>query len=315
MKPKVFIDGSEGTTGLKIHERFAKRTDIELITIDHELRKDEHEIAKCINASDITFLCLPDAAAVAAVGLVDNEDVRILDTSTAHRTNDGWAYGFPELSDAHREKVRCSKRVAVPGCHATGFISLVYPLIHSGLLSSNALLSAVSISGYSGAGKKAIAQYSDEKRSTLLEAPRQYALAQEHKHMKEMKAISGLEHEPVFLPFICDYYSGMEVSIPLHRQQLKENTTIADIYNVYREYYGEKKLFSIVEPDSGLIAGNFLSACELSGRDIIQIMVYGNENRLVVTSRFDNLGKGASGAAVQCMNIMLGLAEEEGLEL
>ena len=213
MKTKIFIDGSEGTTGLRIHERFSNRDDIELLSINSELRKDTQERARLINESDITFLCLPDQASREAVSLVTNPNVRIIDTSTAHRTEEGWAYGFPELSSAHREAIKNGKRIAVPGCHASGFISLVYPLISGGIISNDYPISAFSLTGYSGGGKKMIAEYEGEQRNKDLDAPREYALTQMHKHLKEMKAITGLKREPLFSPIVADYYSGMVVSV------------------------------------------------------------------------------------------------------
>ena len=315
MKPVVFIDGSEGTTGLRIADRFSERDDIELIKISEDKRKDPEEISKFINESDITFLCLPDAASKEAVGLVKNEKTRILDTSTAHRTNEAWAYGLPELSKEHEERIVSGKRIAVPGCHATGFISLVYPLVASGLLKKDASLSATSISGYSGGGKKAIAQYEEHKDDPLFIAPRQYALAQQHKHLVEMKAVTGIANAPLFMPFICSFYSGMEVSVPLSSDMFTGKMSLEGILSVYEKTYGGKEFYKVHGPESELVAGNFLSAALMSGRDSIEILVYGNEERAVVTALFDNLGKGASGAAIECMNLMLGFAPSKGLTL
>ena len=305
-KIKIFIDGSEGTTGLRIYERFEGRDDIELLKIDSELRKDAAERKRLINASDITFLCLPDAAARESVSLVENEHVRIIDTSTAHRTAEGWAYGFPELK-GFREKIRTSKRIANPGCHASGFIALVKPLIDEGLLSSDTPLSCFSLTGYSGGGKKMIAEYQDEERDELLIAPRQYGLTQQHKHLKEMQCICGLQTAPLFCPIVADYYSGMEVSIPLFAKDL--SGSLADIREVYRSYYTGP----LVRFDPACDEEGFLSAGALSGRDDMQITLTGNEERMVLTARFDNLGKGASGAAIQNMNLALGLEETTSL--
>ena len=227
MKTKIFIDGSEGTTGLRIHERFQGRDDIELLKIDSALRKDPNERKRLINESDITFLCLPDVAAKESVSLVENENVVIIDTSTAHRTEEGWAYGFPELSKEHRDKITTSKRIAVPGCYATGFISLVYPLVAGGILPKDYPVSAFAMSGYSGAGKKGIAQYEDKNRDTMFDAPREYALTQEHKHLKEMKIISGLENEPVFSPYVCDYFCGMVMTVPILLKDLKNGKSFS----------------------------------------------------------------------------------------
>ena len=313
-KTKIFIDGSEGTTGLRIYERFEKREDIELISIASELRKDVEERKRLINASDITFLCLPDAAARESVSLVENPKVRVIDTSTAHRTEAGWAYGFPELSKAHEEAVRNGKRVAVPGCHATGFISLVYPLIAGGLLAADYPVTAFSLTGYSGGGKKMIAEYEAESRHKDLSAPREYALTQQHKHLKEMKKITGLSREPLFSPIVADYYSGMLVSVPLYTEFLKKYKNPQAMQGYFAEYYKDKK-FIRVENGTEELYGGMLSGVSLSGWDGLKVYITGNEERLVLSAQFDNLGKGASGAAIQCLNIMLGCEEEKGLNI
>ena len=315
MKTKVFIDGSEGTTGLRINERFQRRDDIELLHISQELRKDPEERKRMINASDITFLCLPDEAARESVALIENENVVIIDASTAHRTEAGWAYGFPELSDAHRNAVKTGKRVAVPGCYATGFISLVYPLIAGEILPKDYPVSCFAISGYSGAGKKTIAAYEDEDRPRELSAGREYALTQQHKHLKEMKKITGLERTPLFSPIIDDYYSGMVVSVQLYADMLSKKETPESLLNYYAEYYKNQKFIKVSEVDDEIAAGGFLAGNGLSGWDGLKIYVTGNEERIVVSSQFDNLGKGASGAAIQCMNIILGCDEAKGLDL
>ncbi len=305
---KVFIDGKEGTTGLKIFERLALRDDIEVIQIDEEKRKDPVERAKCINSSDITFLCLPDQAAIEAVGLCTNPNVKIIDASTAHRTNPDWAYGFPELSQSHRKGVENGKRVAVPGCHASGFLSIVYPLVQSGILPKDYPVVSHSISGYSGAGKKGIAQYEDPDRDVEFDSPRQYALSQNHKHLPEMKYVSGLSDKPLFNPIVADYFSGMEVSVPLKVSLLNGVSGAEDIYNALKKHYDGQKMIT-VQNCLGENAVGFLPANLMSGKNTMVISVHGNDERVVVTSVFDNLGKGASGAAVQCMNIMLGLDE------
>lgn len=315
MKTKVFIDGSVGTTGLRIYERFQNRDDIELLTISEELRKNINERKKLINASDVTFLCLPDAAAREAVSLVENDHVKIIDSSTAHRTEEGWSYGFPELSKTHRENIQKGKRIAVPGCHATGFISLVYPMIHSGILAKDYPISSFSITGYSGGGKKMIEEYEAENRDVLYDAPREYALSQQHKHLKEMQKITGLSREPLFSPIVADYYSGMVVSVPLYTEFMQKKMTPEQLRDFFAEYYeGEKfihvKAFGQESETKGLLSGN---AC--SGWDGLSIFITGNEERIVLSSQFDNLGKGASGAAIQCMNIMLGKEENTGLVL
>lgn len=315
MKTKIFIDGSEGTTGLRINERFQGRDDIELMKIDPALRKDTEERKKLINASDITFLCLPDAAAKEAVALVENEQVRIIDASTAHRTKPGWAYGFPELSSDFREAVRTGKRVAVPGCYASGFAAMVYPLVKEGILPADYPVTVFAMSGYSGAGKKTIAEYEAADRAPELEAPREYALTQQHKHLKEMKAISGLKREPLFSPIICDYYSGMLVTLPLAAELLTRQLTPEAMQAFFAEYYGGEPFIQVREFGAEAESGGFLAANAKSGWDGMELFITGNEDRLLVSARFDNLGKGASGAAIQCMNLMLGCEESRGLTL
>ncbi|MBP5184197.1 MAG: N-acetyl-gamma-glutamyl-phosphate reductase [Lachnospiraceae bacterium] len=319
-KVKVFINGSEGTTGLRILERFENRDDVDIIPIASELRKDPATVAGKINESDITFFCLPDAAAVEALTYVKNPETKIIDASTAHRTLPGWSYGFPELSEVHREGIVTGKRVAVPGCHASGFISLVYPLVAGGILPKDALLSCTSISGYSGAGKKTIAVYEDRETRAGIDpdplcSPRQYALAQAHKHLKEMKAIPGLSHEPVFLPYICDFYCGMLVTVPLHKEMFAKSCTLKDLQAYFEEYYAGKQFIKVLPEGNDLVAGNFLPVNTLKGYDGMEILIYGNDERPVVSARFDNLGKGASGAAIQCMNLMTGADEAKGLNL
>lgn len=315
MKTKIFIDGSEGTTGLRIYERFEGRDDVELLKIPGELRKDAAERKKLINASDITFLCLPDAAARESVSLVENEKVRIIDTSTAHRTQSGWAYGFPELSKEHREAIAAGNRIAVPGCHATGFIALMYPLIAGGLLEADYPAAAFSITGYSGGGKKMIAEYEQKERSSALEAPREYALTQEHKHLKEMKAVAGLSREPLFSPIVADYYSGMVVSLPIYADAFKKKEQPVSLRNFFGDYYKGQQFVQVMEGDGVDNYGGMLSGNHLSGFDGLHIFVTGNEERIVLSAQFDNLGKGASGAAIQCLNIMLGCEESKGLNL
>lgn len=315
MKTKVFIDGSEGTTGLRINERFQKRDDIELLHINPELRKDPEERKKMINASDITFLCLPDAAARESVSLIENDNVVIIDASTAHRTEEGWAYGFPELSDAHRTAIKEGKRVAVPGCYASGFISLVYPLIAGGILPKDYPVSCFAISGYSGAGKKTIAAYEQEDRPEELSAGREYALTQQHKHLKEMQKITGLARTPLFSPIIDDYYSGMVVSVQLYADLLARKETPASLLNYYAAYYQNQRFIQVSTADDEIAASGFLAGNGLSGWDGLKIYATGNEERIVVSAQFDNLGKGASGAAIQCMNIILGCDETKGLDL
>lgn len=306
---KIFIDGSAGTTGLRIYERLESRKDIELIRLSEENRKDINARKTALNQADIAFLCLPDAAAKEAVSLVENGNTIIIDTSTAHRTNPDWEYGFPELSAEMEQKITASKRIAVPGCHASGFISLVFPLVKSGVLDKNALLTCFSVTGYSGGGKKMIAEYESENRDPLLSAPRQYGIAQTHKHLPEMTAVCGLENAPVFSPIVADFYSGMEVTVPLFKSQI--NGTAEDIKKVYKEKYNG----SVVRYKEDFDEGGFVSANRLTGRDSMEISVSGNEDRILLVSRYDNLGKGASGAAVECMNIVMGVNKTTGLEL
>lgn len=305
---RIFIDGSAGTTGLRIRQRLLERSDIELITLPEEMRKDENARRDALNRADVAFLCLPDAAAVEAVGMIENDHTAVIDTSTAHRTAPGWVYGFPEVGGL-REKIRQSRRIANPGCHASGFIALVAPLVRAGLLDADAQLSCFSLTGYSGGGKKMIAEYETEARDPLLDAPRQYGLAQQHKHLPEMAAISGLNAPPCFCPIVADFYSGMEVSVPLFASQLRG--TPAQIRELYRETYTGPVVRCVESPgESG-----FLSAAALSSSDAMEISISGNNDRILLTARYDNLGKGASGAAIQNLNLLLGADETAGLVL
>lgn len=306
---KIFIDGSAGTTGLRIFERLAARDDVEVLTLSEELRKDANARKQMLNAVDVAFLCLPDDAAREAVAMVENPAVTIIDASTAHRTLPDWTYGFPELSRAHEEKIITSKRIAVPGCHASGFIALVYPLVEAGLLGKDALLTCHSLTGYSGGGKKMIAEYESEDRNVLLGAPRQYGITQTHKHLKEMRAITGIDNAPAFSPIVADFYSGMEVTVPIFKQMLKG--TIEDVKNVFKaKYNGE-----IVRYEENIDENGFISALCMSGKDGMKISVGGNEERILLTAVYDNLGKGASGAAIECMNMALGFEKTKGLAL
>lgn len=315
MKTKIFIDGSEGTTGLRIDERFQGRDDVEILRIDPDKRKDPQERKKLINSVDIAFLCLPDMAAKESVSLVENENVCIIDTSTAHRTEEGWAYGFPELSEKHRGNIVNGKRIAVPGCHATGFISLVYPLVAGGILPKDYPIVSFSLTGYSGGGKNTIAAYADENRPKEFDSAREYALSQQHKHLKEMQKVTGLVRVPLFSPIIDDYYSGMVVSVPLYTDMLQGEQTPETLREFFANYFAAQKFVEVCGADDGVSASGFLPGNGLSGWDGLKVYVTGNKERVVLSAQFDNLGKGASGAAIQCMNLVLGCSEDKGLNL
>ena len=304
---KVFIDGSAGTTGLRIYERLGTRADLELMILPDELRKDPAARAEMLHAADIAFLCLPDQAAKEAVALAGDADTAIIDTSTAHRTNPAWTYGFPEL--VGKDAVAASKRIANPGCHASGFVALVAPLVKAGILKADANLSCFSLTGYSGGGKNMIADYESADRNPLLKGPRQYGLTQAHKHLPEMVKLCGLNNTPAFCPVVGDFYSGMEVTVPVFAADLKGG--MEDIKNLYKSCYagGLVKFTDETDPDG------MLSAAAFSGRDDMTVSVYGNDDRIILVSRFDNLGKGASGAAIQNMNIILGIDESTGLNV
>lgn len=311
MKTKVYIDGQSGTTGLQIYDRIGQREDLELLRIPEELRHDPDERKKYLNSADIVFLCLPDEGAREAVAFIDNPNVRVIDASTAHRTNPDWTYGYPELSKAQRDAIRTSKRVANPGCHATGFISTTAPLVAMGVIPKNYPMSCYSLTGYSGGGKKMIAEYEAEGRSELLDAPGIYGLNLHHKHLPEMQTVTGLAYPPVFMPVVDDYYKGMATTIMLQNRLLPGQPSAEDICAKLADYYRDEHFVSVVpfgENDSKLYAN------KLAGTNRLEIVVCGHEEQTTVTALFDNLGKGASGAAVQNMNIMLGLPEETGLE-
>ncbi|MBR6999615.1 MAG: N-acetyl-gamma-glutamyl-phosphate reductase [Lachnospiraceae bacterium] len=314
-KIKVYIDGSEGTTGLRIFERFENRDDITILKINPELRKDPAERAKMINSSDITFLCLPDAAAIEAAELCTNPDVTIIDASTAHRTAPGWAYGFPELSKEHREAIRNGKRIAVPGCYASGFVGLGYPLVKEGILPADYPVSVFAVSGYSGGGKKLIAAYEEEGRDAKFDSARMYAWGQSHKHLPEMKIITGLAAEPLFCPMTTNYASGMIVQVPLFANRLSKKVTPEELRDFFAEYYKGEKFIKVLPFGAEAEAGGALFSDACAGWDGMEIIVTGNQDRIVVASRFDNLGKGASGAAIQCMNLIIGADEAKGLVL
>ena len=315
MKPTVFIDGREGTTGLQIYDRLSGRADISLITIPDELRKDTASRKECINAADIVFLCLPDAAAKESVSLIENEKTRVIDASTAHRTAPFWAYGLPELSVLHRADIWSSPRVSNPGCHATGFLALIYPLIEANILPKEAIVTCHSLTGYSGGGKSHIAQYEDPKRPNSLQAPRIYGLGLTHKHLPEMMQVSKLKNAPMFTPVEGDYYAGMAVSVLLHQSQLTQALSSENLRDVLAAHY-EKEHFITVNAfgdENGLETPGFVEANALVGTNQMELLVHGNGEQSLLIARFDNLGKGASGAAIQNMNIMLGFDEHLGL--
>ena len=311
-RPKVFIDGQEGTTGLQIHQRLAARSDIELLAIDPEKRKDPEERKKLLNAADLVFLCLPDAAAREAVAMIEDGRTRVIDASTAHRTAEGWVYGFPELLAGQRARIKFAKRVADPGCHASGFLAAAAPLTELGILPKDYPVTCYSLTGYSGGGKKMIAQYEAEGKETALFSPRIYGTGLKHKHLPEMQAYSGLEHPPVFCPIVDDYYSGMATALMLHNRLLKGQPTAEDVCEILARYYEGETLVTVAPFDR---EGSFLAANALAVTDRMEISVSGHEGQTLIVARFDNLGKGASGAAVQNMNLMLGFRETEGLTL
>lgn len=305
----IFIDGKEGTTGLRIYDRLASMNKYDIITLDDSERKDLKKRESAINSADIVFLCLPDVAAQEAVGMVKNDKTVVIDTSTAHRTAPGWTYGFPELYENGNEIIRKSKRISVPGCHASGFIALVRPLIMNDVIDKETLLSCISITGYSGGGKKMIAEYESKERKTELDAPRLYGLSQQHKHLPEMRKVTGLSNDPVFMPIVSDYYSGMEVIVPLFSNQIKGYKP-EDLKSLYIEKYKGPVVKYIDKNENGFMSSNFLS-----GYDSMIITVTGNDTKVLLTARYDNLGKGASGAAIQCMNAVLGNKETDGLNI
>ena len=308
---KVFIDGSAGTAGLRIRSRLEGRSDLEVTVLEGEARKDKEKRREMLNSCELAVLCLPDAASRESVAMIENPDVRVVDTSTAHRVAPGWAYGFPELSAGRREAIISGKRVASPGCHAGGFIVLVQPLIEAGILPSGALLSCHSLTGYSGGGKGMIAEYEAAERPAAFASPREYGLSQNHKHLPEMAGVSGLENYPVFCPIVADFYSGMLVTVPLFAGQLNPGYSLADVKACYAaKFTGPVVRYAEAMDEAGFIASN-----TLSGTDAMEVAAFGNDERMILCSRFDNLGKGASGAAVQCINLMVGADETAGLVL
>jgi len=320
MTYKIYVDGQEGTTGLLIQERLAARSraldNIEVLKIPLDKRKDDAERANYLNSADIVFLCLPDAAAVEAVNMIKNANVRIIDASTAHRTAEGWAYGLPELSAKHRADIQNAKRVSVPGCYATGFNMTVYPLVQAGLLNPSCPVSCHAISGYSGGGRRTIEAYEAPNRDAAYDSPQFYKMNLAHKHLPEMQRVPGLDMPPLFTPIITDVYKGMTVAVPLHIKQMSLKFTLSELRRFYADYYADSQFIHVLpEPENaGLFNGDFLVSTQFTGVNDLEILVAGNDDQAVVFTRFDNLGKGSSGAAVQCMNIMLGADESLGLE-
>lgn len=308
MKYKVYIDGQAGTTGLQLRQRLEHHPNIELLLISEELRKDEAERKRLMNHADVVFLCLPDEAAKEAVKLVENPNVCIIDASTAHRTNPLWTYGFPELSSKHRQDIATSKRIANPGCHATGFIAAVYPLVKMGIVSPDYPFCAHSITGYSGGGKGMIQEYEETDRPLAFESPRQYGLGQTHKHLPEMQYVTGIATAPVFSPIVCDFYRGMETCIPLHSNLFSKKITKAELTALLKDFYKNSSFITVAHEESGFLASN-----TKANDNGLTLYLEGNDERMTLISVFDNLGKGASGAAVQNMNIVLGLDETESL--
>lgn len=305
----VFINGSNGTTGLRIAQRLGQRADVELLTLPEAYRKEPQAQAELAAKADITFLCLPDEASRELIALLGDTEGRVLDTSTAFRTDPRFAYGFPELSEAHAAALTTAKRVAVPGCHASGAIALLYPLLQAGVLAADAPVCITSLTGYSGGGKKMIAEYEAADRNAELSSPRIYALTQGHKHIPEIMHVCGLLETPVFQPIVDDYYAGMAVSLPLPRKTLAKMLRLDGLHAVYAKHYAGQPLVRVLPPNPQA----FVAANALAGSDVMQVFVTGNDERMIVCARFDNLGKGASGAAIQCMNRMLGLPETTGL--
>ena len=305
---KIFIDGREGTTGLRLEKRLLGRSGLTILSLPEAERKNPHARAAMIHEADLVFFCLPDAAAAEGAKMAKG-DTLLIDASTAHRTAEGWAYGFPELSPAHEDAIKSAGKVAVPGCHASGFIALVYPLVAAGALSTKEAMTCFSVTGYSGGGKKMITQYEAEGRDASLDSPRQYALSQTHKHLPEMTKVCGLQTPPIFCPIVADYPCGMAVTVPLFAKQISGG--IKQIKEIYQNTYAGKPLIELCAPEPS----GFLAANSLAGKDTMQIGVEGNEERILLTARFDNLGKGASGAAIQCMNLMLGFSQTEGLAI
>ena len=315
MKYKIFVDGQEGTTGLKIYDHLIKRKDLDIVKISTEKKKNLKEKSKFMNSSDIVFLCLPDNASRESVSLITNKKTKIIDASTAHRVNPNWTYGFPELSTAQRIKIEKSSRVSIPGCHATGFTSIIYPLIKENILPRDYPITCTSITGYSGGGKKLISMY-EKGKIVNKHSPKHYAVDLQHKHIPEMTKISGLINKPIFTPIVSNYYNGMVVTISLFPRMLRNKINLRELWLFFKNYYKDEFFINILpfqQNDTNLEEG-FLNAEKCNGTNRIDILILGNDQQFNIFSRFDNLGKGASGAAIQNMNIMLGLDEKTGLD-
>lgn len=315
MKHTVYIDGQEGTTGLQLRQRLAGREELEIIEIDPLKRKDPSARAACLNAAEVAFLCLPDAAAREAVGLVENDHTVVIDSSTAHRTDPEWDYGFPELSARMRDNLRRSKRIAVPGCHATGFLSIIRPLTAENVIARDYPVCCHSVSGYSGGGKKMIAEYETGRTpGDELCSLRYYALGLRHKHLPEMQHVGLLASAPLFTPSVGDFKCGMLVTVPLYSRLLRRKTSAAGLHRFYEEFYRDEPFVRVMPFDGeGVLPDGRLGATACNGTNRLELFVFGNEEQILVAARLDNLGKGASGAAVQCMNLALGLEETAGL--
>lgn len=309
----AFVDGQEGTTGLRIHEYLAQRDDIEVLRIEADKRKDASERARLLNAADVAFLCLPDVAAKEAAALVTNPNTCLIDASTAHRTAAGWAFGLPELAPSQRELIRTSKRISNPGCHASAFILLLRPLVDAGLVPAALAVSASSITGYSGGGKKMIEQY-EAGGDPRLDSPRPYALGLGHKHVPEMTTHTGLSTRPIFMPIVGNFYKGLSVSVPLHLAELKAGATAEAVQAAFEQRYAGERFIRVMPlRDPAALADGYFDVQACNDTNRVDIFVFANDNQVILMARLDNLGKGASGAAVQSMNIHLGLDEGKGL--
>jgi N-acetyl-gamma-glutamyl-phosphate reductase len=311
---KIFVDGQEGTTGLRIHDLLARRTDVEVLRIAAERRKDQAERARLLNAADVAFLCLPDAAAREAVTWVNSAKTCVIDASTAHRTAEDWVFGMPELEPGQRERLRTTKRITNPGCHSTGFILLARPLVDAGILARDALLTASSITGYSGGGRKMIEQYEAAAPDARLSSPRPYGLTLAHKHIPEMTKRSGLTRRPIFMPVVSNFYKGLVVSVPLHLEMLKPGNTAEDVHSTLGRRYADERFIRVMPfNDPANLDGGYLDVQACNDTNRCDLFVFASGDQAILIARLDNLGKGASGAAIQSMNVHLGLDEGLGL--